>query len=157
MIVWASSALVQVRNSPAHLVLQILAHGNRVAQSLSPPSLEHQIPSQTLSCRGLEWPELDRCIGRISRHSLPMIKSHLTECLPESRRPEIRLEAIRIEHGDKCLDSVKWGSWFGNITRDVTSASGEDSVDCCYAVCGSLDFDIVHWLEETRGGLKDIR
>ena len=73
--------LVHCKRMETHLILEILADGDTVAQTLPTPRLEYQIPSQRLACSRFQRSELDARIRRISRHSTPMIEAHLTECL----------------------------------------------------------------------------
>lgn len=158
MIVFVASALLSYRkklpsHAKAHLILQILADGNTITQPLPPPRLEHQIPCQTLSLCRLERAELDRRIGRVSRYDRPVIKAHLTECLAHRRGPEIRLEPVRVEDGNKGLDGVEGRAGLGGVARDVSAAPGEDGVDGGDAVGGGLDFDKEDGLEETGCGL----
>jgi hypothetical protein len=111
-----------------------------------------------LSTRSLasDWPVAgsDGRIGRITRNDRPMIECHLRESLAHCRCTQIRLEPVRIQHGDEGFDGVQWRTRFGGVASDVPSTTGEDGVHCRNAVGRRLHLDVVHRLEKAWSGLE---
>lgn len=109
------------QNAETHLILQILADGNAIAQTLPSPRLQHQIPRQSLSRGRLKRSQLDTRVCRISWNNAPVVESHLAERLAKGRRSEVRLEPVRIEYRDERFDSVQRRTGFRDISGHVAT------------------------------------
>ena len=173
-------------DTPDSLDLEVLAHAQIVRQAFPPSSLQAEVARKVQACEvssdsrkgeltwaGLEWPELDRLVRRISRDDAPVIEELDTErCVRQSLdhtslrtlalrvRSQIRLEAVGVDDRDKGLDSEERRSRLGNVLRHVPSSPREHLVYGRDAIRRRLNLDIVDGFHQPRrrsehGGVAD--
>ena len=86
--------------------LQKLPHANILTKTLTPPSLQHEIPRRSHRARHFEWTRLDLSIQRISRHDIPSIEYETYHRLSLGVDSDICFEAEGVDDGDEASDAV---------------------------------------------------
>lgn len=89
-----------------------------------------------------------------------MVEDLLREGLSTGGGTEIGSETERLVDGKVCLDVEQRSTDTLVLLENVTSSSGEDTVNTTHGLLGNLDFDEVDGLEQGRlgkesGGVKD--
>jgi hypothetical protein len=81
-----------------------------------------------------------------------VIEDGLREGLAGGMRAEVSVETEGFHDGQVGLDGEERSSWTLLLVEDVTSSSGEDTVDTTHCLLGHLNLDKEDGLEETRLG-----
>lgn len=81
-----------------------------------------------------------------------MIEDRLRESLTTSIRSKIGGETERLVDRQISLDSEQWCTWTLFLGEDVTTSSGEDTVDAAHCLLRYLDLDQEDGLEDTWVG-----
>jgi hypothetical protein len=119
------------------LWLKELRYADILTQTLSPSRLEDEIASSGLRACRLKRPKNDVFIKRITRDDGPAIKDEGHSSLALSVDSKIRLEAERVDNGDKATNAVEWCAGDRAIRKDVTATASENCVQRGNGICRS--------------------
>ena len=89
---------------------------------------------------------------RATGQDLPVVEDRLREGLATSIRSEVGSETERLVDGQVSLDVEQWCTWTLFLGEDVTTSSGQYTVDTAHGLLWYLDLDQEDWLEDTWVG-----
>ena len=101
-----------------HGIVEKLVDGHILTQTLAPTGLDHKLAGEVSGRLRLQWSQNDALVQRISRYNLPVVKYGQTKGLSLRVRPQIRLEAKRINRRNKSLNQISIVRSIGQNQRD---------------------------------------
>ena len=95
-----------------HGVVEELVDAHVLGEALPPPRLDHELAGERGGRLRLEGPDGDGLVEGVAGHDLPVVEDREAEGLALGVRPEVGLEAERVDRGDECLKKVSFLSLF---------------------------------------------
>mmetsp|Transcript_36568 Transcript_36568/g.97749 ORF Transcript_36568/g.97749 Transcript_36568/m.97749 type:complete len:235 (+) Transcript_36568:52-756(+) len=140
-----------------HGVVEELLNGNILRETLTPPSLHHEVARKLRRWRRLERMEHDAAVQRVAGHNRPVVECLKAHGLALGERAKVGLKAERVDGGQVGLDRVERRTRLWCVLHHVATPPRQHRKDRGHDVGRRLDLQLHHRLHQPRGRHEERR